>query len=122
MKKYILLVCLVLFVVAGVFAQTITKVESGRSRGSFVITASNGNTANISVSNATLVAWSNQVVVLRDGNRLSTFDVRGNRLGQLTKSDFGRATVTVSGSTITVRGSTTATYDRNLRLTSGGRS
>jgi len=122
MKKYVLLGFLVLFVVAGVFAQTITKIEQGRSSGSFVITASNGNNAYVGGGNWTLAAWSGEVAVFRAGNTLITYDARGNKLGEQSNPDFGRATITVSGSTITVRGSTTATYNSRLNLTSGGRS
>ena len=124
MKQYFFLVFLIIFVLAGVFADEIGRVEQNRS--TFVVfspTGSRISSTNLGRGSHSLAGWGRDFFVVQNRNMITTYNVQGRQIATWTSPDPIER-IQVSGNRIAVfrtRGATAAlVFDRNLREAPGG--
>ena len=101
MKRMLFLSFLVFFVVAGVFAQNIGRVEQNGRR--FVVFNENGGRiaqSNIGRGTHNLVGWGRDFFVVRHGNIIQTHDARGRQIASWNIESIHRG-ATISSVSIT---------------------
>ena len=126
MRKCILLVFLVMFIAAGLFANEIGRVEQARA--TFVVfspTGSRISSTNIGRGEHTLAGWGRDFFVVQNGNAIYTHDPQGRQIANWNSGPAGIGRITITFDTVTstnriavfpARGdSPSAILDRSLR-------